>query len=215
LLGSTWLGRDAVNNSPAKQPRLEGLPDVTAEPARYGFHATLKAPFTLNAGMKRTELGDAVALMASQLDAVTIPKLELRTIDGFLALVPELQSGALSFLSMMCVCGLDSFRAEPSVEELARRRAAGLTARQEQLLSRWGYPYVLDESRFHMTLTRKLRDRERQTFMTAAQSHFAPVLGRPIEVDALTIFTETALGRNFVAGERFPLLQSAGVKRAS
>ena len=214
-LGSAWLGRDAVSGEPVKQPPIADLQEVTAEPARYGFHATLKAPFTLNSGMKRVELGDAAALIAAQMETVTIQSLELHEIDGFLALAPSRQDSVLSFLSEICVCGLDSFRAKPSDEELSRRRAANLTARQEQHLLKWGYPYVLDEFRFHMTLTRKLQDSERQTFMKAAQAHFAPILGQPLEVDALTVFAETRPERNFVVEERFPLLRSVSVRIAS
>ena len=214
-LGSAWLGRDAVSDEAVKQPVIEGLHEVTAEPARYGFHATLKAPFTLNSGMKRIELGDAVALIAAQMEAVVIPNLELLEIDGFLALAPSRQDKVLSFLGEICVCGLDSFRAKPSNEELARRRAAKLTARQEQHLMKWGYPYVLEEFRFHMTLTRRLQDGERRIFLKAAQAHFAPVLGQPVELDALTVFAESRPERNFVVEERFPLLHSVSVRVAS
>jgi putative phosphonate metabolism protein len=214
-LGSAWLGRDAVSGEPVKQPPVTGLKEATAEPARYGFHATLKAPFTLNAGMKRVELGDAVALIAAQMETVVIQNLKLREIDGFLALVPDRQDRVLSFLGEICVCGLDSFRAKPSDEELARRRAANLSARQEQNLMKWGYPYVLDEFRFHMSLTQRLPDSERQTFMKAAQVHFAPVLEQLLEVDALTVFAETRPERNFVVEERFPLLHSVSVRIAS
>src|SRR5687768_16449731 len=88
-LGSSWLGRDAVRGEAVRQPAIAGLADATLEPARYGFHATLKAPFTMNSDMKRVELGDAVALLAAQMEMVTIPRLALRDIDGFLALVPD------------------------------------------------------------------------------------------------------------------------------
>ena len=214
-LGSAWLGRDALSGESVKQPPIDGLREVTAEPAHYGFHATLKAPFTLNPGMKRVDLGDAVALIAAQMETVTIQSLELCEFEGFLALAPSRQDRVLSFLGEICVCGLDSFRASASDEELARRRAANLRARQEQHLLKWGYPYVLDEFRFHLTLTRRLQDDERQTFMKAALSHFAPVLGLPLEVDALTVFAETRPERNFVVEERFPLLHSVSVRIAS
>ncbi|HVE52299.1 MAG TPA: hypothetical protein VNB23_02820, partial [Ramlibacter sp.] len=44
--GAGWLGRDEQRDAPLPQPPLHGLqPDefarVTAEPRRYGFHATL------------------------------------------------------------------------------------------------------------------------------------------------------------------------------
>lgn len=214
-LGSAWLGRDAASDEPVRQPAIGGLREVTAEPARYGFHATLKAPFALNSEMRRFELGDAVALMAAQMEAVTIENLDLLEINGFLALAPSQQGNGLSFLGKICVCGLDQFRAKPSDDELARRRTANLTAQQEQHLKRWGYPYVLDEFRFHITLTRRLEDGERQPLMEAARRHFAPVLGRPLKVDALTVFSEFRPGQDFVIEERFPLRQSAVARVAS
>ncbi len=214
-LGSAWLGRDAVSGEPIKQPSIVGLKEVTAEPARYGFHATLKAPFALNSGMKRVELGDGVALIAAQMETVTIQSLELHEIDGFLALAPSRKDRVLSFLSEICVCGLDSFRAKSSEEELARRRAANLTARQEQHLLKWGYPYVLDEFRFHMTLTRRLLPEEKPTLLAAANEHFAAVIGQPLDVDALTVFAETRFDLTFVAEERFPLRQVDKMKAAS
>ena len=214
-LGSSWLGRDAVSDGKIEQPPVNGLHEVTTEPAHYGFHATLKAPFTLDSGMKRVELGDTVALIAAQMEAVAIQNLELREIDGFLALAPHRQDKVLSFLGEICVCALDSFRAPASAEEIERRRAANLTVRQDQYLRTWGYPYVLDEFRFHMTLTRRLHDSERQKFMEAAKEHFAPVLERPLVVDAITVFAESRPGRNFVVEERFPLLHSASARVAS
>ena len=95
------------------QPAIAGLAEVTLEPARYGFHATLKAPFTMNSGMKRVELGDAVALIAAQMETVTIQSLALREIDGFLALGPMSSAGQrVSFLVNFACVRLDTFRAQ-------------------------------------------------------------------------------------------------------
>ncbi len=101
-LGSAWLGRDVVRGEAVRQPDVDGIKEATAEPARYGFHATLKAPFTLNPGMKRVELGDAVALLAAQMETVTIPRLELRDLDGFLALVPDKPVADSRFWRVLC-----------------------------------------------------------------------------------------------------------------
>lgn len=214
-LGSSWLGRDAVRGEEVPQPKIAGLAEATLEPARYGFHATLKAPFTMNSDMKRVELGDAVALLAAQMEMVTIPRLALRDIDGFLALVPDEPVVALSVLAEFCVCAVDAFRTPANEAELQRRRAAHLTPRQEFLLMRWGYPYVLDEFRFHMTLTRRLLPDEKPALLAAANEHFAAVLGQPLDVDALTVFAETRFDRTFVAEERFPLRQVDKMKAAS
>lgn len=214
-LGSSWLGRDAVRGEEVPQPMIAGLKDATLEPARYSFHATLKAPFTMNSDMKRVELGDAVALLAAQMEMVTIPRLVLRDIDGFLALVPEEPVAALSVLAEFCVCAVDAFRTPANEAELKRRRAANLTPRQEFLLMRWGYPYVLDEFRFHMTLTRRLTPDEKPALLAAANEHFAAVIGQPLDVDALTVFAETRFDRTFVAEERFLLRQGDRMKAAS
>ena len=214
-LGSSWLGRDAVRGEAVRQPIIAGLAEATIDPARYGFHATLKAPFTLNSNMKRVELGDAVALLAAQMEIVTIPRLALRDIDGFLALVPDEPVAALSVLAEFCVCAVDAFRTQASEAELKRRRAANLTPRQEFLLMRWGYPYVMDEFRFHMTLTRRLMADEKPALLAAANEHFAAALGQPLDVDALTVFAETRFDRTFVAEERFPLRQVDKMKAAS
>jgi hypothetical protein len=214
-LGSSWLGRDAVRGEAVRQPAIAGLADATLEPARYGFHATLKAPFTMNSDMKRVELGDAVALLAAQMEMVTIPRLALRDIDGFLALVPDEPVAALSVLAEFCVCAVDAFRTQTSEAELKRRRTANLTPRQEFLLIRWGYPYVLDEFRFHMTLTRRLMPDEKPELLAAASEHFATVIGQPLDVDALTVFAESRFDLTFVAEERFPLRQVDNMKAAS
>lgn len=214
-LGSSWLGRDAVLGEAVRQPAIAGLADATLDPSRYGFHATLKAPFTLNSDMKRVELGDAVALLAAQMETVTIPNLALRDIDGFLALVPDEPVAALSVLAEFCVCAVDTFRTQVNEAELKRRRTANLTPRQEFLLMRWGYPYVLDEFRFHMTLTRRLMPDEKPALLAAAAEHFAAVIGQPLDVDALTVFAESRFGLTFVAEERFPLRQADKLKAAS
>ena len=119
------------------------------------------------------------------------------------------------FSAEFCVCAVDTFRTPANEAELQRRRAANLTPRQEFLLMRWGYPYVLDEFRFHMTLTRRLLPDEKPALLAAANEHFAAVLGQPLDVDALTVFAETRFDRTFVAEERFPLRQVDKMKAAS
>src|SRR5690606_41980730 len=63
-------------------------------------------------------------------------------------------------------------------------------SRQEELLGAYGYPYVMDEFRFHMTLTDRLEGEDCAEFRTAAQTWFAPVLGEPVMLDRLVLFVE-------------------------
>ena len=49
-LGNAWLGRDPVIGASVAQPKLSGMEEVTEEPRRYGFHATLKPPIQIAPG---------------------------------------------------------------------------------------------------------------------------------------------------------------------
>ena len=207
--GASWLGRDAhaASVSPVRNSDLSD--DLIADARRYGFHATLKPPFVLRNGCTEAALTVAIAHLASGLDAVTVPALSLKEIDGFLALVPVHHCPALGELAAICVRDLDGFRHPASEDEVHRRRAAGLSKRQDEYLLRWGYPYVMEEFRFHMTLTRRLNDQESHHTAALAREHFRDLLGHPLVIDALTLFREAGPGRDFAVVQRFPLRASA------
>ena len=75
-------------------------------------------------------------------------------------------------LAQACVETFEPFRAPLAEEELARRRAVPLSARQEANLERWGYPYVAEDFRFHMTLTARLFGAE----LSAVEAALAPAV---------------------------------------
>jgi 2'-5' RNA ligase len=189
-LGASWVGRDAFDTHAAKA--MSPLGDWADDAARYGFHATLKAPFTLAESQNPSALQLALDAFAQVHRPASSGKLVLRDMDGFLALVPEFQSDALSDLAAACVMHFDPFRRAADEKELARQRKAPLTERQEANLLRWGYPYVLADFRFHMTLSRRLTDAEKSIALPIAQSHFAEVIGQELVVDHLCIFQEPA-----------------------
>ena len=207
-LGSRWLGRDAWTGKPVDQPNVLGIGRMTTEPCRYGFHGTLKAPFALHAEKTPESLAQAVAALAAG-EACFNVRLKVGAIGGFLALVPGESSPALSALAARCVRELDAFRAAASEEELRRRRQSCLTPAQDENLLRWGYPYVLDDFRFHMTLTERLDPPELTRLAAAADAHFAPALREPIAVDGLTLFVEATPGAPFLAASYAPLSASA------
>ncbi|MFN0191964.1 MAG: DUF1045 domain-containing protein [Aestuariivirga sp.] len=214
-LGSSWLGRDVFTGDPVRQPAFEGIREATAEPHRYGFHATLKAPFTMRQGLRRIDLGDAVSALAAGLDAISGIRLNVRHVDGFIALVPERADERIANLAAICVKNLDPFRAAAGDDEVVRRRGLGLSQRQELHLRDWGYPYVLDEFRFHITLTRRVSETEALVLLPAALAHFRSVLRNPIAIDALTIFAEAIPSGDFIVEERFPLRAVFLAKAAS
>lgn len=202
--GADWLGWDAETGHETAHPEIQGV-DVaaaTSTPCKYGFHGTLKPPFRLARGTDRLGLEQAVAELAGKTPTFTMPVLELRRLGRFLALVPSAPSPALSSLAAACVQELDNFRAPADEAELTRRRKAGLTATQEVNLQRWGYPYVLDEFRFHLTLTGALSDPEE--IETALGPLVAPFTNDPMAVDQICLFGEATDGR-FRILRRFPL----------
>jgi hypothetical protein len=149
--GRTWLGRDAERGVSIAQPRLAGidagrLAAITAEPRRYGFHATLKPPFALAPGATRDAIGAATAALAGAWTSFQAPPLRLRAFAGFLALVPASASPLLDALAADCVRHLDPFRAPLTEADRARRRLAMLTERQRLNLEKWGYPWVMEEA---------------------------------------------------------------------
>jgi hypothetical protein len=200
----TWLGRDPESGAPAPQPDVAGLGEVTVEPRRYGFHATLKPPMRLRPDVSWNALVDATTELARGVAPFALPPLAIAEIHGFLALREAEPSMALQALADVCVAGLDMARAEPSAEELARRRNAKLSPAQEAMLLRWGYPYVFGTWFFHMTLTRRLNPGELAIFQPAAERHFARALLEPRCVTDICLFTE-APGQPFYLARRIPL----------
>jgi putative phosphonate metabolism protein len=192
--GASWLGWSVETGRAVPQPAVDGIAAVTETPRRYGFHGTLKPPFRLAAPADPAALEAAVAGLAARLAPARAEGLELARIGAFLALVPRGDASGIARVAAACVAGLDGFRAPAGPDELARRRAAGLTDRQEALLQRWGYPYVMEEFRFHLTLTGALDSAARDR-VAAALAHALPALPAPFLLDAIALVGERPDGR--------------------
>ncbi|MEM9098375.1 MAG: DUF1045 domain-containing protein [Pseudomonadota bacterium] len=206
LFGASWLGWDADAGSASAHPQAGDLPiaEVTAAPRKYGFHGTLKPPFRLAEGMAHKDLEIALARFADQRSAFEIPPLQLVTLGNFLALTPSGPSPALKDLAFACVATFDPFRAPLSEAELAKRRATGLSDRQDALLESWGYPYVDDEFRFHLTLSGALDAATLTAARTILTPLVAPLCQDPLQIRELCLFGEAEDGRFHVL-RRFPL----------
>jgi hypothetical protein len=202
---ASWLGRDAASNSPRTQPDLPDMPGITADAARYGFHATLKPPMRLRGGISWEALRRTVAEVAAGIAPFDLPRLEVADMYGFLALREAEACPALQALADACVAGPDGLREPPDQAELARRRRKPLPPAQEAMLTRWGYPYVFSTWFFHMTLTRRLTPAEHARYRPAAEAHFAAALALPRQVADICIFLQSEAGGAFSLAERFPL----------
>jgi len=208
---SRWLGYSPENGSTRAQPvlsrlRPERLAEITAEPRLYGFHGTLKAPITLADGVSERDFVDAAGRFAAAQQPLTVPSMVLAEIGSFLALVPAGRCAGLQELADRCVVEFDEYRRPAGQDELARRRAAGLTPRQAELLRRWGYPYVLEQWRFHLTLSGRLPDAEERTaVISVLREHFGGFVDRPLQVRDLCVFRQAAPDRRFTVLARFRL----------
>jgi len=200
--GARWLGRDPATG--AETPPGDGadadpawLATVTAEPRRYGLHATLKPPFRLADGRARSELVAALETTAARLAPVTGPNLTLRRLGRFLALVPDGPAPAIRALAATLVAELDGFRAPPDAAELTRRRAHRLSAAQDANLERWGYPYVMDEFRFHVTLSGSLEAAALDRLEALLRPRVAPFTAAPLAITELALFEQEAADQPF------------------
>ena len=206
--GNTWLGRDPELGVAVRQPDLPRIAAITSQPRVYGFHATLRPPMRLATGWEHfIAAAESVAATFADFD---LPRLEVTVLDGFLALSTTVVCPDLHHLADCCVRATDPHRLRPEAAELARRRASSLTPDQDALLLRWGYPYVMDHWRFHMTLTGRLDDAEMADIRPAVEQHFAPALSLPRRASAIAVFTQAASAGAapfFLVGERLKLLR--------
>jgi hypothetical protein len=211
--GAQWLGRCALTRRALPTPPHTGIPDTvfrqyTAAAARYGWHATMKAPFILQTGLGVPAIAQAFAAFARSQLAVALPPLELRNMGDYLALVPSGPSQALQDLAFACVGALHPLAEPLTAQQVAQRRSTPLSPQQDAMLLQWGYPFVGDQFQWHMTLTGSLQGLTPQAVQqlhTAASEWFGPLLNRPLMLDAISWFIEPHAGGDFYEAQRFPL----------
>ena len=213
-----WLGRDPWSGTDVPRREEEGhgtaadladLDAITAEPRRYGFHATLKPPFRLAEGTTVDRLRGALAEFCVR-PSILVPRLSLARLGSFFALVPAGDVPALSVLAADAVRAFDRFRAPSSEVEIARRRPERLTPRQRAYLADWGYPYVFDEFRFHMTLTGPVPPDRHDAVEGLLRSRFAGFIDAELRVDAVCLFVEPSPPGDFVVDTAVPLAGPPG-----
>lgn len=205
--GSSLLGYDSIQGRELRQPLLGStsqaqLREWTLEPRRYGFHATLKAPFRLIKGATEQDLCDRAEAHFSRESEFDLGRLALHPIGDFLALAPAEVDDVLMQFAGRCVEVFDVFRAPMTASERERRLKSRLDDRQLELLDRWGYPYVFEEFRFHMTLTGPVSDGARQTLARDIESVYERVQENVI-VSSACICVQTAPSENFRLLRRF------------
>jgi putative phosphonate metabolism protein len=209
--GEQWLGRDAYGQPVIKNSSLAGdenLQALIATPARYGFHGTVKPPFRLTRDEHPRRLKDVLDRFVSKCKVVAAPPLKLTTIGNFLALCPDGIAGPnkdIDDLAERCVYEFDYFRAPMSDEELQRKKNDELSSGQLENLNRWGYPFVFDEYRFHLTLTGALSTDEKSRVEDILSPLVEALPNEPFTIRSLCLFGDPGNGEPFRLIERYPL----------
>jgi putative phosphonate metabolism protein len=193
--GAQLLGYDAHSGTDLPFPdslisSRADWPDITTDPRKYGFHATLKAPMTLADGKTEADLATACKTFAATARRIPVIEPVVDSIDGFIAVIPASPSAELTQLAAEVTREFDLFRAPLSPEDRIRRNPAKLTPRQRNYLDRWGYPYVMEEFRFHMTLTGRLDAARREPVMAMLISRFSDIGLRKLAIDRVALFRQ-------------------------
>ena len=201
--GSSVVGYDAVTGEDKSVPDFAGLLaerwlDLTSEPRKYGFHATLKAPFFLAVGVDEEALKVALQRFAEKTPAVATVGLDVSPIGPFLALTPLGDANEINALASLVVNHFDAFRAPLSTADRERRLKSPLTSRQTDYLDRFGYPYVHEEFRFHMTLTGPLHADDRGAMRkTLADAYSVEAAPGTLTIDRICLFRQETPAARF------------------
>jgi putative phosphonate metabolism protein len=216
--GAQLLGYDAFSGEDLPFPDgiAELLPDwrdLTRDPRKYGFHATLKAPLSLAPGRTEAELLAACESFAGTSRAIPFITPVVDSISGFIAVVPAEPVAELERLASDCVSALDSFRAPLTANDRARRNPSQLTPRQREYLDRWGYPYVFEQFRFHMTLTGRLSVERREPVLTMLRNRFSALGVHTLAIDRIALFRQDNADSRFRIVSQWKLRAADGVQK--
>lgn len=208
--GASLLGYDAFggNDLPFPDGVVQSAPDwrdLTQDPRKYGFHATLKAPLSLAQGKTEADLLAACEAFAATPRPIPSIRPVVDSISGFIAVVPAEPSAELERLAADCTREFDSFRAPLTPQDRARRNPSALTPRQCDYLDRWGYPYVMEDFRFHMTLTGWLDAARRQPILTMLRNRFSELGLVTLAIDRIAAFRQDDAGSRFRILKQFTL----------
>ncbi|MBL7004053.1 MAG: DUF1045 domain-containing protein [Gammaproteobacteria bacterium] len=206
-----WLGHCIYNQNNDLSPSFSLESNqyrMVQKAAHYGFHATLKPPFRLRSGTTQAELEEHLQDFTLTIPPFKCSALKINAIHNFIALTPSQTCNELNHLAAQCVLEFEYFRAPLNEAERQKRLSSSLTSRQLQLLNQYGYPYVLDEFRFHMTLSDRLPSNMINDAMLQLMVEFSPFLSSNLEVDHIYLCQQTKPSEPFYIVRSYPLAKN-------
>lgn len=212
-LGSALLGYDnytgqGLNSPELSLPKELCLVNITEEPRRYGLHATVLAPFFLDK-INEAELLQAARRFCTTATALSLPKIELVSHRGFLAIRPARTSQSereayekLQALAARALLFFFPLAQTLDAAEISRRLKPDLSPRQQQYLHAWGYPYLFEDYDFHITLTNALKESSAELVKPVLSDYFEAVLTQPCAIDTLCICRQP-VSKEHKAGDKY------------
>ena len=194
-LGSDWLGWNSLTGR--ENPLLDDQRGITKRPRKYGFHATIKPPFVLSPDHTQDDLKTEFKSFCQSTSPATGGNLKISRLGRFLAITQDHPASDVTALAAAAVTHFDKFRAPLSADAIAKRRQSKLSPQQDTLMLRWGYPYVMQEFKFHMTLTGPLKNTDIDSIDHRANAIFHYHLGKPLGINALALLGEDADSGHF------------------
>ena len=202
-IGSDWLGWNSISGQETTLSFDHRR--ITDRPRKYGFHGTVKPPFSLASHSTQGELQDAFHAFCASISPATGGALKISRLGRFLAMTQDVQSNEVTKLAASTVSYFDKFRAPLSDTDIEKRRRNRLTPQQDALMLRWGYPYVMQEFKFHMTLTGPLAHDKIDEIERRANSMFHDFLDQPLNINSLALLGEEEDSGRFHVIERLSL----------
>ena len=202
-IGSDWLGWNSITGQETTLSANHRR--ITDRPRKYGFHATVKPPFSLASNSTQGDLQDAFQTFCATVSPATGGTLKISRLGRFLAMTQDVQSNEVTELAASTVSHFDKFRAPLSDQDIAKRRQRRLTPEQDALMLRWGYPYVMQEFKFHMTLTGPLQNDEIDAIEHDANTRFREFLGQPLKIASVALLGEDSDSGRFHVVDKLSL----------
>ena len=202
-IGSDWLGWNSITGQETTLSANHRR--ITDRPRKYGFHATVKPPFSLASNSTQGDLQDAFQTFCATVSPATGGTLKISRLGRFLAMTQDVQSNEVTELAASTVSHFDKFRAPLSDQDIAKRRQRRLTPEQDALMLRWGYPYMMQEFKFHMTLTGPLQNDEIDAIEHDANTRFREFLGQPLKIASIALLGEDSDSGRFHVVDKLSL----------
>lgn len=179
---------------------------ATEKPGRYGFHATIKAPFRPVAGVGESELRQEMEAFCAKRRRVQTAPLGLERFTSYLALCPTGQRSDLEWLASDCVTHFDRFRAPLSDKDRARRNT-DMPEPERLYFEQFGYPYIFSRFYFHISLAGPLEERELDLVASALRPELAALCRDDFVLTDLCLVGDPGGGAPFRTVGRFPLIR--------